>query len=280
MRGHFRAFSFVDRIASVEGALSVRGHYAIPTEVEVFPASLVSEAVGQLAAWAAMAAVDFSHRPVAGIAGKIELLSPVRPGQVLDLVVELESVDKEAVGYSGSAHAGGVPVIRLSDCVGPMLPVEDFDDPQLVRDRFHLLRADGLPPGGFGGLPLIGVDHYGGEWGDSTQAVLQVPMGAPFFDDHFPRRHVFPGTLLMHGNLQIAAILAAEVSSVAAEGAWVPRVVSDVKLRTFISPGEALDLKATRTGLSETELEVTVESRIGPRLIGSAKILFVREVSS
>src|SRR5512137_2052805 len=125
MDGHFRAFSFVDRITELRPGVAIRGCYTIPPAVPRFPLSLVAEAVGQLAAWAAMAAVDFTHRPVAGIAGKVELLSAVRPGQLLDLAAELESVDTETVGYRGTAHADGIPVIRLLDCVGPMVPVED-----------------------------------------------------------------------------------------------------------------------------------------------------------
>jgi len=102
MDGHFCAFSFVDRITSLERGVSIRGHYAIPSKVDAFPASLVAEAVGQLAAWAAMTAVDFSHRPVAGIASTVDLLSVVRPGQVLDLAAELESADTDSVGYCGT----------------------------------------------------------------------------------------------------------------------------------------------------------------------------------
>src|SRR5215472_2488504 len=115
MDDRFCAFSFVDRITSLELGGSVRGQYAIPPNVDAFPVSLVAEAVGQLAAWAAMKAVDFTHRPVAGIAGRIELLSMVRPGQVLDLSAELESVDTDSVGYCGIASVNGSTVIRLVD---------------------------------------------------------------------------------------------------------------------------------------------------------------------
>ena len=74
MDPHFRAFSFVDRITSVQNATDVRGRYAIPSDVEEFPGALVGEAVGQLAAWAAMSALKFTHRPIAGLAGCIEFL--------------------------------------------------------------------------------------------------------------------------------------------------------------------------------------------------------------
>jgi 3-hydroxymyristoyl/3-hydroxydecanoyl-(acyl carrier protein) dehydratase len=279
MDGHFRAFSFVDRITRLEPAVRIRGQYTIPPAVNAFPASLVAEAAGQLAAWAAMAAVDFTHRPVAGIAGTIQLLSSVRPGQVLDLDAELESVDTETVGYSGCAHAGGTPVLRLLDCVGPMVPVQDFDDPQSLRARWALLRADGVSPGAFGGLPPLRLDPDGGESGHCARATLRVPAEAQFFADHFPRRPVFPGTLLMHANLQTAAMLAAGVPS--GDGvAWLPRIVSDVKLRTFIAPGEVLSLEAKRTGQSDTSLSVAVESRIRGRLVGSAAIEFHPQADS
>jgi hypothetical protein len=71
---HFRAFSFVDRITSVQNATDICGRYAIPSDVAEFPGALVSEAVGQLAAWAAMSALKFTHRPIAGLAGCIEFL--------------------------------------------------------------------------------------------------------------------------------------------------------------------------------------------------------------
>ena len=72
MDAHFRAFSFVDRITSVRNGTQIRGHYAIPSDVDEFPVALVGEAVGQLAAWAAMSALKFTHRPIAGLAGCIE----------------------------------------------------------------------------------------------------------------------------------------------------------------------------------------------------------------
>jgi hypothetical protein len=70
--GQFRAFTFVDRIGSLEPGRRMRGIYTIPTSVDGFPTALAAEAVGQLAAWAAMSAVNFESRPVAGLAAEIE----------------------------------------------------------------------------------------------------------------------------------------------------------------------------------------------------------------
>ena len=48
MDDHFRAFTFVDRITSVQPGVRIRGHYTIPSGLDNFPASLVAEAVGMV----------------------------------------------------------------------------------------------------------------------------------------------------------------------------------------------------------------------------------------
>jgi 3-hydroxymyristoyl/3-hydroxydecanoyl-(acyl carrier protein) dehydratase len=273
MGEHFSAFSFVDRVTLLQPGAAIRGSYAIPSKVPAFPASLVAEAVGQLAAWAAMAAVDFSHRPVAGIAGTIELLGSVKPGQILQLAADLESVDIDTVGYCGTASVDGTPVIRLLDCVGPMVPLDDFDAPEAVREQCQRLRTVGAEPERFQGLPALGLETTECVLNERARAILRVPTTAPFFADHFPRRPVFPGTLLMHGNLRAAAILTC--NGAGGNGRpWVPRTISDVKLRSFISPGETLALEARSTDRNGEQLTVAVESRIGTRLVGSAEIQF------
>ena len=276
MDEHFRAFTFVDRITSVQPGVQIRGHYTIPPGLDNFPASLVAEAVGQLAAWSAMAALDFKVRPVAGLAGGVEFLSPVRPGQRLELTAELESAEADAVAYGGSASADGVPVIRLEHCVGPMMPLEDFDDPQTLRKRFALLCAQGATPGGFGGILMVALERSGGEPGRWTRATLQVPTSANFFADHFPRRPVFPGTLLMDANLRLAASLAAELPVENGDG-WKLRSVSNVKLRAFTPPGESLELEARLDERTEKSARLVVEIRKGQRVVGGARVLLAAE---
>ena len=280
MDEHFRAFSFVDRIHAIQPGVRIRGSYVIPPAITSFPASLVAEAVGQLAAWAGMMASGFTCRPVAGLAASIELLSTVHPGQVIELAAELETVDAEAVAYGGTARVGGVPVIRLQHCVGPMVPLAEFDDPQALRARFALLQADGAVPGAFGGVPSFTLDRTGGEAGQWLRATLHVPTSAPFFADHFPRRPVFPGALLMNSNLELAAALAAQLPPPAAGGRWVLRGMSDVKLRAFTSPGETLEIEARLHQLSAKAATVGVETRKAKRVISGARVLLAPEERS
>lgn len=274
MDEHFRAYTFVDRITAIENGLRIRGSYQIPLDIE-FPAALLAESVGQLAAWAAMSAMNFEQRPVAGIAGGVDFLADVKPGQTLELEAELESVDAHAVAYGGAAHVDGTPVIRLEHCVGPMLPLKEFEDPQVAREHFELLSGPGAEPGGFRGVPTLKLNRTSGETGKWLRATLQVPTTAPLFADHFPRRPVFPGTLLMHANLQLAAALATEIPRPRNGGPWTLRRVSDVKLRSFIAPGETLELGVSLTEQLENSATMSVEIRKGTRTIGGARLQLV-----
>ena len=93
----FAAFSFVDRITSIDGLSRVEGVYTIPPGIGFFPVSLVAEAIGQLAAWVAMSHVSFNRRPVAALAGETRIHSLVQPGDTLALEVDIESCDEDAI---------------------------------------------------------------------------------------------------------------------------------------------------------------------------------------
>src|SRR5207249_5630088 len=102
MSDHFAAFSFVDRITELEPGVRGRGTFAVPETLARFPACLVAEAVGQLAAWVAMAQIDFRGRPVAALANETIFHGDVAPGSQLELSVEIEALDDDA--EIGRAH--------------------------------------------------------------------------------------------------------------------------------------------------------------------------------
>jgi 3-hydroxymyristoyl/3-hydroxydecanoyl-(acyl carrier protein) dehydratase len=243
MAERFSAFSFVDRITEFEAGTRAKGQFAIPEGLPSFPACLVAEAVGQLAAWVGMARVGFRRRPVAGLAGETRFVREVKPGQRLDLEVELESCDDEAVVYGGCARVAGAEVLALRHCVGPMLPLEDFDAPEAVQGQFEVLCETGMPGGRFRGVAppeLVVIDRRPGE---RVRAAMQVPTAAPFFADHFPRRAVFPGTLLLDSQIRLAVGLAGELTRPGAYS-FAPARVTDVKIRSFILPGQTVELEA------------------------------------
>jgi 3-hydroxyacyl-[acyl-carrier-protein] dehydratase len=119
----------------------------------------------------------------------------------------------------------------------------------------------------------MNAEKTGGTPGESAEGVLRVPESAAFFGDHFPRNPVFPGTLLMNLKLGFALDFAKEVEPGAT---WKPAAACDVKLRSFMPPGEVLDLKAEVESRDESLLRVIVTTRKGKRLNSSAKFELVR----
>ena len=280
-----RAFTFVDRITEIRARSAVRGYYDIPADLPSFPAALVGEAIGQLAAWEAMAGIGFEGRPVAGLADRITILRPVKPGERLELAADIESLDAEAVSYSGTADVDGERVFELAHAVGPMMPIEEFQDPNEVYRRYEELQEKGPGPDAerFGGLPPMDLERVDGERGSWAHSRIHVPSEAAIFADHFPRRAVFPGTLLMLANLELAKALADEADD--GGRPWRPSVVRDVKLRAFTTPGDSLGIEARVTedevsGDAGDEVHVTVETKNKKRTVGRARVLLTREEGS
>jgi 3-hydroxymyristoyl/3-hydroxydecanoyl-(acyl carrier protein) dehydratase len=272
MSDHFAAFSFVDRIFDHVPGTHARGTYAIPAGVAAFPPCLMAEAVGQLAAWVAMAHIGYRGRPVAALAMETRFLRGARPGDELDLVVDIENCDDEAVAYRGSAQIAGARVIELDDCLGPMLPVAEFDDPEALAARFAMLCDGGAPPGRFRGVALPAVVRTGGVPGESGTGTLAVPADAPFFRDHFPRRPVFPATLLLDAQIGLALAVAAESGRWTAGAAMAPVRMTNVKVRSFTPPGQTLALAAQlRPGADEAPtFQLTAEA--DGRTVATARV--------
>lgn len=276
MSEHFRAFSFVDRIAPSGDASHIEGSYAIPSGLAHFPSSLAAEAVGQLAAWAVMKAADFGQRPIAGLAGRIDLAAAPRPGQVLRLAADIESLDDEAVAYRGAATVDDTLIVRLEECVGPMIPVANLDDPAALRERFAVLCGPGAAAGAFPGLPPLELRWAEGEPGVWARALFQVPVSAPLFADHFPRCPVFPGSLLVQMCHELAATLAAGIP-LPASCRWGLKSVLGMKLREFISPGKELDLEARLKQRTDDSATLAVGVRAGREILASARLLLAPE---
>lgn len=272
MGGRFAAFSFVDRITLVEPGLRVRGRYHVPAAVADFPAALVAEAVGQLAAWASMAQLDFRRRPVAGLARETRFLHAVRPGDTLALEADLESCTDDDVAYAGRATCNGEPVIVLEQCLGPMLPAEEFDAPEALRRDYAQLCGAGAAADRFPGLPPLHLERAASVPGERAAATLRVPQSAPFFDDHFPRRPVFPATLLLDQQIRLALALAREDLAPAEADELAAARVLDVKVRSFIAPGQSLELLAERVAASADGWTAKLSARANGRPVATARV--------
>ncbi len=272
MTGRFRSFSFVDRITRRDAG-RVEGHYDVPLGAH-FPASLMAEAVGQLAAWSSMATLDFAFRPVAGLANAVHYHQIPKPGCTLQLQADIERCDAEAVAYSGKAFIDGQLALELVDSVGPMLPMEEFDEPEAVRADFHTLLGGGASPGRFNGVPLPELHDLRSEPGERLGATLWVPEAdaAPYFADHFPRRPVFPGTLLMDALAALSVQLVQQSGPLGDHSELVTRKVTQVKIRSFTAPGARLQLEVVLQDVDAQRARLKVMARSEDKTIATARI--------
>jgi 3-hydroxymyristoyl/3-hydroxydecanoyl-(acyl carrier protein) dehydratase len=234
----------------------------------------MAEAIGQLAAWAAMDQLDYRLRPVAGIATEAEFLGRVAPGQSLELEVELEACSEDDVVYSGRAQVEDIPVLTLRHCLGPMLPMATFDDPELVRERFHLLRHDGAAPDCFQGVPAPALDITDLQDGASLNGQLRIPEEAPFFADHFPRRPVFPATLLLDAMTGVARQLLMERADRQGTAPVELLRVLNMKMRSFLPPGEVLDIRVDLSPPEPGPAKSKLVARLDGRSVATARAEF------
>jgi 3-hydroxymyristoyl/3-hydroxydecanoyl-(acyl carrier protein) dehydratase len=269
MGDHFSAFSFGDRIHDYVPGERARATFAIPAHLKAFPSCLIAEAVGQLASWIAMAHIEFRGRPVAALALETRFLRDAQPGETLELAVELESCDDDAVAYHGWADIDGARALDLIDCLGPMLPLTEFDSPAALRERFGVLCSTGAHEGRFPGISDFRVEPGMLDRGRSATATLYVPDTAPFFRDHFPRRPVFPATLLLNEMIQLA--LQAEQGATNGH-LLVPVRMTNVKVRTFTPPGQVVLLCAELDSPNGGMIVASLTARAHGRMVATARV--------
>ena len=268
---HFAAYSFVDRIDEFVPGTRARGHFAIPAALDRFSSCLVAEAVGQLAAWISMDKIDFRGRPVAALATETWFHGEAHPGDTLALAVDVQQCDDEAIAYGGTASIDGRKVIELVDCLGPMLPVAEFDAPEVLRERLDLLRTKGAKAGRFHGVSLPPLIEKARVPGTSLDAEFDVPAQSAYFNDHFPRRHVFPATLLLDMQTRLAHDLAAEASWAKGRDLRFHRV-THVKMRAFIEPEQSITIGVTLNPPADGIAKAMLNARAGERTVASARL--------
>ena len=273
MPERFSAFSFVDRITALEPGKSARGHFAVPAGLPEFSSCLVAEAVGQLAAWVAMAQAEFRRRPLAALSGEMRVVREAAPGEILDLGVEIESGDPDTVAFAGWARLADAPVLALSRCVGPMLPLEDFDAPETVQGDFETLCGSGARPVRFHGIwrpRLVLIDRVPGQ---RLRAAMNVPVSAPFFADHFPRRPVFPASLLLDAQVRLALQLAGETLP-PGPPLRLARA-ADVKMRSFILPGQAVEIETATRSATDGTAELSLAAMVDGKRVATGRVEIV-----
>ena len=248
-------FHFVDQILELDPGRHALGvKYVTPGDTFVRPTAggvpallscIIGEALGQLGAWSVMAAKDFAVRPVAGVVGEVVITGEASVGDTVLLDTTIDSVTDDAVFYHAVASVDGATVLRLENTLGPLLPTEQFNDPEELRERFARIHRPGVPPeapqpDGDPAVPfdLSFDDILSLESGKEATAIRQVSGREAFFDDHFPRKPVLPLSLLLESLLQLGQKLLEDGGA-----RYIPTGARKVKMSRFVEPGSSLVAK-------------------------------------
>lgn len=275
------SFHLIDRILAFEPERSARGTLAVPPDMDEFQACLVVEAIGQLAAWVAMRRADFARRPVAARADEVRVLGTVHPGDQIDLEVSIQSCKSVAIAYRGVARVEGRAVVELGGAAGAMVPMAEFEDPEEARRRFDQLLEAGLPrrrfPERAAFAPrVVSLEIAPGRRADGR---LEVASAGALYADHFPRRPVYPATLLLDAQLRIALELLDRPAGASgpADDCLVGTIVRGIKVRSFTPPGGQVDIAAevvgAPAGIAGGRTEIEIAAMAGGKRVSSATLL-------
>jgi len=146
-------FHLVDRVLEWEPAKSVRARKVCSRGEEFWvgegddlamPPPLVLESFCQAGTWLVMLTTDTRKRAALLSIGSVEFLADVRPGDVIELEGQVESMSDEVAVLSGRAVVDGTTVMEAKDIMCALIDAESLaplDDTQRLQKM--LTKAEG-----------------------------------------------------------------------------------------------------------------------------------------
>jgi 3-hydroxyacyl-[acyl-carrier-protein] dehydratase len=114
------------------------------------------------------------------------------------------------------------------------------------------------------------------EAGSLAEGMKNIALSEDFFDDHFPRRPVMPGVLILEGMAQLAGLLleASLKKQYGKSAKAVLTVLERTKFRAMVKPGDALLYRAEVTSLNEAGGKIKASATRAGKLITSTAMVF------
>jgi 3-hydroxyacyl-[acyl-carrier-protein] dehydratase len=114
------------------------------------------------------------------------------------------------------------------------------------------------------------------EVGTAAEALKNVALSEDFFDDHFPRRPIMPGVLILEGMAQLAGLLleASLKAKYEVSAKAVLTVVERTKFRAMVRPGDALCYRAEVTSVNANGGKASVRALRDGRTVASTAMVF------
>jgi 3-hydroxyacyl-[acyl-carrier-protein] dehydratase len=119
------------------------------------------------------------------------------------------------------------------------------------------------------------------EVGRLAEAVKNVALSEDFFDDHFPRRPVMPGVLMIEGMAQISGLLLEEslLGKYGKDAKAVLTVLERTKFRDLVRPGDTLVYRTEVIAVNENGGKVSVQAmRDGEPVVTSGMVFAFKYV--
>ena len=118
------------------------------------------------------------------------------------------------------------------------------------------------------------ITHW--EVGVAAEATKNVALSEDFFDDHFPRRPVMPGVLMLEGMAQLSGLLleASLQAKHAKSAKAVLTVLEKTKFRAMVRPGDVLRYRAEVMSVNEAGGKVRATARRGDTLVTATEMVF------
>jgi 3-hydroxyacyl-[acyl-carrier-protein] dehydratase len=114
------------------------------------------------------------------------------------------------------------------------------------------------------------------EVGVAAEGAKNVALSEDFFDDHFPRRPVMPGVLILEGMAQLSGLLleASLQEKYGKSAKAVLTVLERTKFRALVKPGDSLRYGTEVVSVNEAGGKVKAVAWRGETVVTSTEMVF------
>lgn len=109
-----------------------------------------------------------------------------------------------------------------------------------------------------------------------AEATKNVALSEDFFDDHFPRRPVMPGVLILEGMAQLSGLLleSSLQKKYGKSAKAVLTVLERTKFRALVKPGDTLQYRTELVALNEAGGKMKTSALRADTVVASTEMVF------
>ena len=110
----------------------------------------------------------------------------------------------------------------------------------------------------------------------AAEAIKNVALSEDFFDDHFPRRPIMPGVLMLEGMAQLSGLLleASLQEKFQRSAKAILTVLERTKFRRLIRPGDTLVYRAEVASVNPDGGKVSARASLAGEVVATTGMVF------